>query len=257
MKIHAILSRWILPILLLGLFVTACGCQENPDKTGNDPLPGSILGQDGNFPEVRDGSTGPMVGDSGPDVKVNDYEVGLDVNKRIILGRKRHVSVWIAPKDRIPELQEGKARNTATVPAKEMKSYARITLVASECKIDDPNPQVTGISESGASVPFSVTPEIVGATDISAKVELSDKEDFQEAPYTWTETVTVTVYVDGWEIIRAHLRKIGEFTLDKLTVFLSALVALVLGMALYVIRKYLKQKTGYDQKKHGGEIDGQ
>lgn len=257
MKKNAILFGRIIPFILLILFVTACACKENPDKTGSDPLPGTVSEQPDILMDSGDSFPEPMVGSSGPAEEPIPYKIGLDVDERIVMRHKGHLKVWIAPENQEPELLEGKARDTATVPAKEMKSHARISIFAPDFKVTPSEPQITSISESGASVPFSVTPESEGPSEISAKVELFDNEELRGIPYSWTETVKVTVYVDGWEIIRVQLRQLGETSLNKFTIFLSALVALLLGMALYMIRKYLKKKTGYDQNKHGGDLDGQ
>ena len=266
MKKHAFLCRGMVSAILLGLFFTACGCKEKPeDKLGDD---GSavVVGQPGNLPEdgqeidipdVERDFPEPIVTSSGPGEKAHDYKIGLDVDERIVLTHKGYVTVWIKPKDRVPGQRAGKVRDTVTVSSNEMKEYARISVFAPEFTVEPAEPRVTHITSDGASAVFSVTPEKEGSAEISATVELFNNEDLQGVADIMTGSVKVTVYVDGVEVRKNFFRELLDMTKKQFVPFYGALLAILFGLALYLIRKFLKKKTGFDEKENGGDTGGE
>lgn len=260
MKKHGILCRGMVPVILLGLFFTACGCKEKPEeKLGDDGSAGVVVGQPENLPEDgqegeypidMDGSPEPMVTSSGPGEKTHDYKIGLDVDERIVLTHKGYVTVWIKPKDRVPGQREGKVRDTVTVSSHEMKEYARISVFAPEFTVEPSEPKVTHISSDGASAVFSVTPEKEGSAEISATVELFNNEDLQGVADIITGSVEVTVYVDKVEVRKNFFRELLDMTKKQFVPFFGALLAILFGLALYLIRKFLKKKTGFDENEN-------
>lgn len=264
MKKHAFLCRRMIPVILMGLFFTACGCQDSPEVTGDDFTPGPVIeqqenlpedGQEGNIPDVTRDFPEPIVTSSGPGEKAHDYKVGLDVDGRIVLNHKGYVTVWIRPKNKVPELREGKVRDTVTISSHEMKQYARISLFAPEFTVEPAEPKVTHISSDGASAVFSVTPEKEGSAEISATVELFNNEDLSGVADTMTGSVKVTVYVDEVEVRKNFFRELLDMTKKQFVPFFGALLAILFGLALYLIRKYLKKKTGFDENETGGETE--
>lgn len=241
---------WMIPAVLLGMFFTACGGNENREEVeGMPPAPR----QQEMIPMDGDGAPEPEVGAAAPGLDADDYEIVLDVDQRIVLHHKGHLKVWIGLEKNVPELLEGKARDSVGVPAEEMKAYARITIFAPEFTVEPALTQVTTVSPSGSSVAFAVTPEQEGHSEINATVELFDNDDFQGLAASRTETVKVTVFVDRWAVMKDRLRQLTDVTWDKFIVFWGAFVAILFGLALYLIRKFLKKKTGYDDKSSGGE----
>lgn len=264
MKTHAIFCRRMIPVILMGLFFTACGCQENPEVTGVDFTPGPAVeqkenlpeeGQEGNIPDVEGDLPEPMVTSSGPGEKAHDYKIGLDVDERIVMDHEGYVKVWIKPENKVPELRAGKVRDTVTVSAGEMKQYARISIFAPEFIVKPAEPKVTHITSDGASAVFSVTPKKEGSAEISAIVELFDNEDLQGLADSMTESVEVTVYIDGVEVRKNFFRELLDMTKKQFVPFFGALLAILFGLALYLIRKYLKKKTGFDENENGGEAE--
>ena len=270
MKKHAILCGWMIPVILLGLLFTVSGCNQTRESIGAG-APGSILGEEEILPMEREeilpvereerpapGVVDPEleseVAEPEPKLDADDFKIGLDVDERIVLHHKGYLTVWIKPENKVPELRTGKVRDTVTVSAKEMTNFARISIFAPEFTVEPAEPKVTRISSDGASVVFAVTPEIEGPSEISAMVELFDNEGLQGVAVSRTESVTVTVSIDGKEISKNRIRQLLDMTWDKFTVFYGALLVIVFGLVLYLIRKFLKNKTGFDQKENGGEI---
>lgn len=257
MKKHAILCRRMIPVILLGLLFTVCGCREKPEEKLGDEGSADVVvgqpenlpedGQEGNIPDVTRDFPEPMVGSSGPGEKADDYKIGLDVDERIVLHHKGYVKVWIKPENKVPELREGKVRDTVTISAREMTKYARISVFAPEFTVEPAEPKVTRISSDGASVAFAVTPEKEGSAEINATVELFNNEDLSGLADTRTESVEVTVYIDGKEITKNRFRELSDMTWKKFVPFFGALLAILFGLALYLIRDYLKKKTGFDE----------
>ena len=267
MKKHAFLCRRMIPVILLGLLFTICGCKENPEKElGDDGSAGVVVGQEENLPENgqegefpidMEGSPGPIVGSSGPGEKAHDYKIGLDVDERIVMTHEGYVKVWIKPENKVPELRAGKVRDTVTVSAREMKQYARISIFAPEFIVEPAEPKVTHITSDGASAVFSVTPKKEGSAEISATVELFDNEDLQGLADSMTESVEVTVYIDGVEARKNFFRELLDMTKKQFVPFYGALLAILFGLALYLVRKYLKKKTGFDENETGGDTGGE
>jgi hypothetical protein len=270
MKKHAILFGWKIPVILLGLLFTVSGCNQNSEMIGSG-APGSILGEEEIIPPEREeilpverevlpqpGTEEPEPGleveEPKPKLDADDYAIVLDAEERIILNRKGHLLVWIGLEKNMPEKDEGEGRDSVVVPSAEMKTFARISIFAPEFTVEPAEPQVTRVVPSGSSVPFAVTPKTEGSSKISATVELFDNEELRGMPESKTETVSVTVYVDQKKVTKDRIKQLTDMTWDKFLVFWGALLVIVFGLVLYLIRKFLKNKTGFDQKENGGDI---
>ena len=270
MKKHAILYGWMIPVILLGLLFTVSGCNQNSEVIGSG-APGSILGEEEIVPPereeipsvVREELPRPGIDEPEPGVDIkepepkldaDDYAIVLDAEERIILNRKGHLMVWIGLEKKMPEQGEEIVRDPHIVPAAEMKTFARISIFAPEFTVEPAEPQVTRVVPSGSSVAFAVTPKTEGSSKISATVELFDNEELRGMPESKTETVSVTVYVDKKKVTKDRIKQLTDMTWDKFIVFWGALLVIVFGLILYLIRKFLKNKTGFDQKENGGEI---
>ena len=72
-----------------------------------------------------------------------------------------------------------------------------------------------------------------------------------------TESVEVTVYIDGVEARKNFFRELLDMTKKQFVPFYGALLAILFGLALYLVRKYLKKKTGFDENETGGDTGGE
>lgn len=264
-KIFSIVGRMI-PVILLGMFFTACGCQEETHKDGYDPGP---IGKDQIvIPEEGDEGSVPMPGDSeptldgsvptldgsvpivgsaaptpGPDA--DDYKIALDADTLYIKNQTGHIQVTIGLANKIQDERGDQVRNTATVPAEEIGGFARVTATAPGFDISPEGPQEMKIVSSGSSVGFDVTPRVEGPVEISAIVDLFDNEQFQGPPTRKTETIKVQVRVDTVKTIKDRIGELLSVVWKQFLKFWGAFVALFFGVLLFSFRKYLKKKTGY------------
>ena len=63
-----------------------------------------------------------------------------------------------------------------------------------------------------------------------------------------TKTLTVLVEVDRQEEFNAKLDEFGDVFWDKLLEFWGALLAIIFGVILYLIRGKLKKWFGFEEK---------
>ena len=84
---------------------------------------------------------------------------------------------------------------------------------------------------------------------MSVNIQLYETNDCEGAfiPKT-SETLSVTVDVNTKKEIEKKVDTLGQIVWDKFVKFWGALVALIFGAILFVIRKKIKQKTGYDEE---------
>ena len=185
-----------------------------------------------------------------PAIDANDYKVVLDVTEKIQLHHTGSLRVWIGLDKNVPEQQEGKIRGSETVPASEVGRFARITPYAPEFTFSPAEPQRMRIVPGGSSVQFALTPEKEGTYEIGAKIELFDNEECIGVgiPKT-TENVSVMVVVNSKEVVKSHLGQLGDTLWDGFVKFWGAFVALIFAALLFVIRRFVKKKTGYSDGK--------
>ena len=95
------------------------------------------------------------------------------------------------------------------------------------------------VFKKGSSAKFSITPKKADSIEVSADLLFYDDENRSHLPkLDNTQVLKVKVSVDFWGFIWGTVWK---FFKD----FWGAFVALVFGALLFVVRKYIKKKTGY------------
>lgn len=183
-----------------------------------------------------------------PTSATKDYIAKLSASKRIYLDRKGQFFVWIGLEQYLPRKRKNMVEDTVVVPGAP-GAYVRITPHAPELKLDKEY-EIVPLKERGTTVEFDFFPEKLGPCSIDAKIEVSDDPNNWENSYPIRpeDILTVKVRVDRMEKIRARLGFMDEEAWNTFKGFWVALMALLFGALLYVIRKYVKKKTGYDQK---------
>ena len=179
-------------------------------------------------------------------LNADDYTVALDVTKEIFLDSKATLRVWIGKDVPLPKQIPSTVRDTSTIPAN-IGDYARITPFAPDFEVGPEESQTMHIDPSGASVLFYLTPTKQGEFLISAKIELYDNPDLEGVAVPKTsEIVSVLVTVDKKAAVKSRFGQLGNIAWDEFVKFWGALVALLFGVALFVVRKFFRKKTGYD-----------
>ena len=244
---------------LLCAFVAACGGnvvgpQEEVTMEGLDPM--EIVEEtpyEEPLGEVPAGEEGiveeePVVGAEAPApaLDAEDYKVVLDVTRKINLTHTGSLRVWIGQNKYVADKPEDKVRDSATIPAEEITKYARITPYAPEFEVDSKEALIQ-IVPGGSSALFTLKPLKEGTYEIGATVELFDNPECVGVgiPKT-TENLLVTVGVNRKESFKDHVAQLLIPLWDGFIKFWGAFVALFFAALLFVIRRYIKKKTKYD-----------
>ena len=174
--------------------------------------------------------------ETGSDVDSERFAAVLEVTERIKLGDEGTALVWIGKEDRIRKASKGMVRDTAIFY--DVKAFALIIPHADSC-IFNPKSVFMPISQKGSTARFDIIPNKAGSIEVSADVLFYDDENRSHTPDPeCTQVLTVEVNVDYWGYIWGTVW-------DFFKKFWGAFVALVFAALLFVVRKYIKKKTGY------------
>lgn len=229
-------------LLLLTLAVTACPAE--PDQ------PIQNIERPTQPPQEDDGEEAVVGSAPAPRADVDDYQVLLEADKKMKVGRKSYFRVWIGDEEYMPKQVEDIVRDTATVHT-ESGSYALVTPIAPDFEVVPDTAQRIPLKTTGSSAVFTLTPLKRGKLFVSATVVIYDSEG-NEDPQS-TERLSVRVSSGFWDRQEDHANEMEDVFWDKFMSFYTALVVLVLGALLFVIRRYIKKKTGYDEKENKEE----
>ena len=227
-------------LLLFTLVVTACPGERPPEQnvqnTGIQTPPPPDDGDEGD--PVITWSSAPA-----PDPDEVKYKVDLTAERKMRVGDDHYFRVWIGGEDSMPPPMEDTVSDTTTVMAHE-GSYAVITPVCPKFKVSPDTPQTLPLKASGSSILFTLTPLKRGKSYVSAIVKIYDREG-NETPQS-TNRLSVKISSGFWVRQGDHAAEMENVFWEKFIPFFSALLVLVLGAILFVVRRYIKKKTGYD-----------
>ena len=235
-------------LLVFTLVVTACPAERPPEpqiqNTGIQTPPPPMDGDEGDMMIV--GSSAPA-----PDPDELKYKVELTANKKMKVGEEQFCRVWIGGENQLPQPMEELVRDTTTVTAYS-NSYAVVTLIAPKCKIDPDTPQTLPLKAAGSSVVYTLTPLKRGNSYVTATVNIYDSEgnEYPQSIKRLSVKISSNFWSNFWDRQGDHATEMEEVFWKKFIPFFSALLVLLLGAALFVVRKYIKKKTGYDEKEN-------
>ena len=193
----------------------------------------------GDIPEIeRDGKNEVIAKSYKPGSKENldDYAATLEVTKRIFTGNKGMVNVWVGKKKYMPKANEGMVRDTTTLY--NVKAYALIVPHADSCKFE-PDSIFMPVDSTGSVAQFDMTPKKTGDIPVRAEVLFYDDEYCTHRPKpAGTQVLNVKVRVDYWSEIWNPVWK-------HFKAFWGTFIALFFAALLFVVRKFIKKKTGY------------
>jgi len=177
-----------------------------------------------------------------------DYIVTLDVTRNFKLHKKGDLRVWIGIENFVPSEREDMARDITRIPSN-IGLYAKVTPYAPDFDVQPENSQCIRIDPSGSSVLFSITPLRKGEFRVSSKVEIFKDSDCSGTPIPKSsEILTVTVTVDKMEVFKIRLGELFTIFWDKFLSLWGAVITIIFGLILYLLRKFLMKKTGYNDK---------
>lgn len=179
---------------------------------------------------------------------LEEYVVKLAVDEAFKLHQKGDLKVWIGADSIEVSFGEGMAQDETTVPA-DVGQYARVEPRAPDFDISPEVVECVKIHPSGSEVRFTLTPKTSGDFSVSADIKLFSTDDCTGTPVPRSaKSLTVQVTVDNKHVFKSRLSQMGEVVWDKFFSFWGALVTLLFGAALFVIRRYVRNKTGYSEE---------
>ena len=223
--------------VLVGMVVVGCTPQETYQVT-------SVILEEN--PEAKSMKGGAPSAKSAPSDVEEKYAATLEVTENIKLGNTGTVKVWVGWLKYMQKANAGMDRDTTMLYTS--GKYARITPSAEGCIIDKEQ-DILPIDSAGSEAKFIITPQKADEIEVSAEIEMFDNKDCLGSPSrkNATKVLHVKVKVDYWGEIWNPVWKYFK-------PFWISFVALVFGALLFVIRKFIKKKTGYSDEIDEKEI---
>ncbi|WP_215223280.1 hypothetical protein [Echinicola shivajiensis] len=214
-----------------------------------DPEVGGPITESIEFPEIPapviDAEWDTAI--TSPHMPLEDYKAVLEVDKRIKLHQNASLIVWIGDESTAYVADAEAVVDAEVFPAR-IGQYAKVKPIAPDFEIVPSETGCIKIDPSGSKVQFTLKAIEEGTFEVSAEIQLFDNPNCEGTPVPkTTEHLSVTVEVDKDYRWKNRINKLGEIFWDKFFSFWGALVALVLGFLIYIIRKFLKNKTGYEE----------
>ena len=184
-----------------------------------------------------------------PSIQTNDYKVILSVDSTINMNESGMLHVWIGDTGVTVSISEGMVTDATTIPT-DIGKYAKITPVAPNFEIESlTNNECHKIHPSGSEVRFILKAKSTGTYKVSANIELYEGVDCTgtSVPKT-SETLSVIVQVNTKKEISKKMLSLGDIVWEKFLSFWGALTTLLFAAVLFLIRKKIKNKTGFDEK---------
>jgi hypothetical protein len=233
--------------LVVGCLVAGC----NPKDPRGEEVRETSVPQQVPPPEEDDifivGSTPPA-----PEIEPEKYNVDLDVQPDMKKNKEYLMIVKVVLPQYETEVSEGMIRGSSVIYASNV-NYVRVTPIAPGFEINPEQSKIIEFDPTGTDVQFKITPKVKGPRMISAEVELLQNADGSGDVKTKSSgQVSVVVKVDGIGILEEGLSEIFGVVWDKFMDFWPIFVGLVFAALLFVVRKYIKKKTGYGG---GGESE--
>lgn len=178
----------------------------------------------------------------------DDYEAILSVDEQFLVNKAGELLVSIAFEGNSDVPTVGKVQDTVCFPA-HLVQYATVKPIAPGFTVDPVCRSCVKIDPSGSDFSFILTPNKKGSFKIGADVILytSSPCETDGVPRT-VHSLSVEVKVDRKENLELKLNEVFTVVWDSFIKFWKALVALLFGLFLYLIRRRIKAKTGYGQK---------
>lgn len=256
-KLFSLVKRLAFAVLL-GMVVVGCApkepqeeyqvtsiiLEENPmEEVDNGFGQEDVVVKKGGLGEEAIIGAAPQPEKSGPSVKSDKYAATLEVTENIKMGHSGTLKVWVGWLKYMQKANTGMVRDTTMLYTSGM--YARITPSAEDCIIEPKTQEIMPIDTAGSDVSFIITPQKTGDIEVSAVIEMFDNEECLGSPVrkNSTQVLNVKVKVD-------YLGEIWNPVWKYFKLFWGSFVALFFGALYFVIRKIVKKKTGYTEKKN-------
>lgn len=198
--------------------------------------------------DVNDYHSVEPVSDVIPSEEVSDFKVVLSVDSLMYLGQSGIMEVWIGD-DQVEFSSSKGMKSDEKKIASTVGKFAKITPFAPDFEITPMHTTVCHkIDPNGSEVRYGLLPKDEGNYRVSADIELFETEDCTgiSVPKS-AKALSVSVGVDMKKEISKKVHELESVAWDKFKIFWVALMTLIFGAAIFVIRRFIKKKTGYDE----------
>jgi hypothetical protein len=221
---------------------------EAPAAAGEPRENGGGMAGAVDMPGFPAAANGDGEAEAAPSAGFDEYQVVLAADAQMKRpGPPGELRVWIGDPEFEPELPEDMATAERSLPA--VGESATVEPFAPAFVIEPAQTQCVRIHPTGSEVRFKLTPRDSGTFEVGASVFLYDSPDCSGAPIPKTaRSLQVTVQVDRRQALLQRLKQLGEILWDKFLDFWGALLALIFGLILFLIRKKLKKWFGFEEK---------
>lgn len=239
------------------LFVVGCGhttTQKEEEAVGAEEVVVSSEDDEGNKTVTDENevasSDEPTVKNAGPSESAKDYTaISTITQEKMTLEETNKLKIWIG-EEKESEKYRPKENNTMahdTIVFSSVKAtYARITPNAPDFEVE-PKSIIVPIVSTGVEKTFTLKPKQEGTFLVSAEIELFDNQECTGigTPVASGEVV-VKVAVDNIGHFKKFLRRLGSEAGKQFEKFWAALLVILFGALTFVIRKFIKKKTDYN-----------
>ena len=246
----------ILFAAFLILFVVGCGPttpQKEEEVVGAEEVVVPSEDDEGNNTVTDenkvDSSDEPTVENPSPSESAKDYTaISTITQEKMTLEETNKLKIWIG-EEKESEKYRPKENNTMahdTIVFSSVKAtYARITPIAPDFEVE-PKSIIVPIVSKGVEKTFTLKPKQEGTFLVSAEIELFDNQECTGigTPVASGEVV-VKVAVDNIGHFKKFMRRLGVEAGAQFEKFWAALLVILFGALIFVIRKFIKKKTGY------------
>lgn len=178
----------------------------------------------------------------------NDFKVVLSVDSVMYIGQTGMMEVWIGDQNIEVTFSKGMTQDEKSIPS-HIGKYAKITPYAPDFEVTALSTTLCyKIDPSGSEIRYSLLPKDEGDYKVSADIELYETSDCKgiSVPKT-ARALSVSVGVDMQKEISKGIHKMESVVWDKFMIFWVALITLIFGAAIFVVRRYIKNKTGFEE----------
>ena len=245
------MPKLLFPALLSALLMTGCTCRQPDPETDNIEVgtPETDNPEPGN-PETDylDAATPPaIVGATPPQSDAEEYVATLTVTRKMKKSQHGDLIVSLGTEGYEPKHDDNFVRDTTRFSA-EGDLWARILPHAPDFRIEPEGAKIVKLKPGRNDIRFTLYPKSGGTFSVTADVELFENPECSGIGDSKAlETLDVKVSVEGWETFLKGLKELGKKAWKVFLDFWGALLVLLFGALLFVIRRIIKEKTGYGE----------
>ena len=222
--------------------------EDPPKKEDNVEVPPQqeieMIAEDSHsFPPAQSMESIP----SSAEQKPQELKVVFTADSIMYLGQTGIMSIWLGAPDVDVAISQGMVKDEQNITSS-IGRFAKIRPNADDFEITNHRANVCyKIDPGGSEIRFLVKPKEEGEYRVSAEIDLYETEDCTGISVPKTARIlTVSVKVNMRKEFSQKIHWMEREAWEKFSVFWIALLTLIFGAAIFVIRRFVKKKTGYE-----------